>query len=280
MPAPWLILTLLFGVCFSSATVLDSWRQTWSGNRSQSGSMLQVLMGDSRRMFANHFFVKADVYFHSGYYPTIFDQVKKEERLHIQDNDGHDEEGHRDGDEEGDFLGEPRDWIDRLGRNFFPTEHSHLAAGEQRELLPWLKMAAELDPQKIQTYTVGAYWLRTQLGKPEEAERLLRDGWRENPDSYEILFELGRVRYQHHHDPAGARNLWQFALRKYQKQVAADAKPDEFVLEEILGSLAELEEIEGNYPEAIRYLTSLKELSPAKTQIEKRIAAMQIKANK
>ena len=32
-------------------------------------------MGDSRQLFANHFFTKADVYFHSGYYPSVFDQA-------------------------------------------------------------------------------------------------------------------------------------------------------------------------------------------------------------
>ena len=32
-------------------------------------------MGDSQQLFANHFFTKADVYFHSGYYPSVFDQA-------------------------------------------------------------------------------------------------------------------------------------------------------------------------------------------------------------
>ena len=30
-------------------------------------------LGDSRRLFAISFYTKADAYFHSGYYPTIFD---------------------------------------------------------------------------------------------------------------------------------------------------------------------------------------------------------------
>lgn len=280
MPAPWVILSLLFAVCFSCATALDTWRQTWAGNRSQSANVLNVLMGDSRRMFANHFFVKADIYFHGGYYPSIFDSVKKKERLHIQESGDHAEHEGEAEEDEGEFLQEPRDWIERLGRNFFPTQHAHLEQGEQRELLPWLKIAAELDPQKIQTYTVGAYWLRTQLNQPEEAERLLRDGWRVNPDSYEILFELGRLRKQHHKDPAGAKNLWLVALQNYRKQAAAGIQTDEFVLEEILASLGELAEEEGNYKEAISYFSRVKELSPSKAELEKRIAALQAKVQK
>src|SRR5207302_353323 len=75
MPAPSLLLALLFAVCFTLATWLQPWHQGWAGGRAQSDSLLGVLMGDSRQLFANHFFTKADVYFHSGYYPSIFDQA-------------------------------------------------------------------------------------------------------------------------------------------------------------------------------------------------------------
>src|SRR6266566_9603446 len=69
-----LILLLLIGTCFSLSTILQPRAATWSG-RHDSGNVLKVLLGDGRRLFANHFFVKADVYFHSGYYPSIFDQT-------------------------------------------------------------------------------------------------------------------------------------------------------------------------------------------------------------
>ena len=62
------------------------------------------------------------------------------------------------------FLGPPRDWIERFGRHFIITEHTHLQGAKEREILPWLRISAELDPQKIETYTVAAYWLR-DLGK-------------------------------------------------------------------------------------------------------------------
>ena len=72
------------------------------------------------------------------------------------------------------FLGPPRDWIERFGRHFIITEHTHLAGKNRSEILPWLKLSAELDPQKIETYTVAAFWLR-DLGKIKEAERFLRE---------------------------------------------------------------------------------------------------------
>src|SRR5438309_1796727 len=83
------------------------------------------------------------------------------------------------------------DWIERFGRHFLITQHSHLSGGNEREILPWLRFSAELDPQRVETYTVAAYWLRS-MGKIVEAERFLRDGLLANPGSPEILFELGR----------------------------------------------------------------------------------------
>jgi hypothetical protein len=63
-----------------------------------SGSILKVLLGDSRRLFANHFFVQADVSFHSGYYPTIFDRTeapKDSRHLTVVEGSKEDEEHER-----------------------------------------------------------------------------------------------------------------------------------------------------------------------------------------
>src|SRR5215467_13850880 len=66
-----LILLLLVSSCFAMAAALQPliMRSLHTGQ----SNVLQILLGDGRRVFANHFFVKADVYFHSGYYPSIFD---------------------------------------------------------------------------------------------------------------------------------------------------------------------------------------------------------------
>src|SRR2546427_120405 len=70
---PALVLWLLAAICFTLAATLAPRTARWS-QRGQD-SVLKVLLGDGRRLFANHFFVKADIYFHSGYYPSIFDQA-------------------------------------------------------------------------------------------------------------------------------------------------------------------------------------------------------------
>ena len=180
------------------------------------GQFFQLVSGDSSRIFANDFYVKADAYYHSGFYPTIFDNNEAFKTSHLAEDTG--AVASRNKGEETEFLGEPRDWIDAFSRHFIPNRHTHLDAGgpsddlsdssEVREILPWLKLSTELDPDNIQTYTVSAYWLR-RIGKIAEAKQVLHEGLRHNPGNYHILFELGRLFYESDHDPtAPATSGW------------------------------------------------------------------------
>jgi tetratricopeptide (TPR) repeat protein len=289
---PLLALTALFVLCFGLAARLGMWFEAWDGNRAQSADLLRTLLGDSRRIFANHFYVKADAYFHSGYYPTIFDNREAFETPHMAEDAGAVASNNQ-GDENS-FLGKPRDWIDAFSRKFYPSMHTHLDEGgaqhtassgdlgdnsEVREILPWLRLSAELDPNSIQTYTVTAYWLRSRMGKTAEAEQFLRDGLRENPGSYEILFELGRIFNENHHDAARTRNLWELALRNWEKSESANSHPDKFVFWHIVSSLAMLEEREGNYAQALAYMELWKTCSADPAKVQERINAVRQKVS-
>ena len=298
MASPGLILALLFTICLSCVSFLEPWYQKWSGAEERTGDALSVIIGDSRRLFANQITAKADAYFHSGYYPTIFDDQKREEESHLSgegeseadetDEDEHSGHVHsehcdhgadeNDGEPDYGFLGSPKDWIDRFGRNFFPTRHSHLEKGGEREILPWLRLSAQLDPQRIDSYTVASYWLRKRLNKPEEAEKFLREGLRANPHSYELYFELGQVYAENKNDPERARNLWELALRKWLLHQKADLEPDDFAYEQITGNLARVEENAGNLDRAILYLKMLKEKSPVPDSIQRQIDELQRKS--
>jgi len=233
-------------------------------------------------LFANSFFVKADAYYHSGFYPTIYDNNEAFKTPHMAADTGTVAENNH-GDETG-FMGKPRDFIESFSRNFIPDHHTHLDEGgptgdlsnssEVREILPWLRLSAELNPNDIRTYTVTAYWLRERMNKADVAEEFLREGLRANPDSYEILYELGRVYAENKNDPERARNLWLAALRHWQKQEPAKKEPNDFLFVEITGHLALLEEKQGNYQQALGYWEMCKEHSPAPQQIQKRIDEM------
>jgi hypothetical protein len=93
----------------------------------QSDNFFSLLLGDSSRMFANSFFVKADAYYHSGYYPTIFDNNAAFQTPHMAEDTG--AVNSKNQGEETSFIGPPRDWIDAFGRHFFPDRHTHLDEG-------------------------------------------------------------------------------------------------------------------------------------------------------
>lgn len=312
----YLLSVFLLGlVAFSLAATVEPWFQSWAGSRTQSDNVIQVALGDSRRMFARHFFTKADAYFHNGYYPTIYDSKEGFEQEHIAEDPhaGHSEEECAE-----DFLGAPKDWIDRFSRHFFAAKHTHLGdsdcghdccdkakagkghdetcehkdhaaghrhshegeaeddhdhehaaeAGLEREILPWLRLSAEMDPQRIETYVVAAFWLRNKLGKVDEAEQFLREGLRANPGDCEILFALGSIYYENRKDIDRARNVMELAVLRWREQEARKPEPNVLLLGQILNQLAKLEREQNNYPRAIEHYTFLKQVSPSKESIQ------------
>lgn len=272
----FLLLALLVTVCFSLACVLQPRAVEWGGGKAQSDNALAVLLGDGRKIFAERLFTEADVSFHSGFYPTMFDHVaasKGSRHMTSEEGSAEEEEHER----QMSFLGQPRDWVERFGRHFFVTQHTHLEGGKEREILPWLKLSAELDPHRVDTYRVAAYWLRTHLNKTAEAEQFLREGLRNNPKSYELLFELGQLQYQNRHSPVRARALWESALRCWREQEPQKKEPDDLGLEQIAANLARLEKEEGHWQLAIDYLEQARKVSPAAQALQEQIDELKAK---
>lgn len=295
---------MLLVACASLAASLDRWFMGWQGNRAKSFSPLKIAIGDGQKIFAGHFYRKADVYFHSGMYPSIFDNNESFKTAHIGEDAG--ATGSKNQGDEGNFLGQQRDIIDRFSRNFFPSRHTHLdeggagghshggaehhhspdgqvvelgdgASGEVREILLWLKIAQELDPENPLTYTVAAYWLRSRMNKPREAELLLREGLKALPDHPALQFELGRIYFENNKDTARARNVWQHAAKTWQKTEGIKADPDKFIQEQILTHLAKLEEVAGDLPLAISYWEQVGVMMPERAGIPERIKELKIR---
>jgi tetratricopeptide (TPR) repeat protein len=283
MRAPQLSLVLLLAGCFALATHVGPHFDQLSSRR--GNDFLASTFGESRRLFANHFFVRSDVYFHSGYYPSIFDQPAGKKENHLAEHAGteetknpaHGEAGHvhdEHEEEEENFLGKPKDPMDAFTRHFFVSQHTHLTekgTNGAREILPWIKLAAQLNPQKVESYTVGAYWLR-QLDRNDEAEQFLREGLRQNPQSHEIALELGRG-YFEKRDYVRARNALEMAMARWREQ--ENKKPAEqqnvFAAAQIVNYLARVEDRTGNRERTISWLSILKKLSPHPDEVEKRI---------
>jgi tetratricopeptide (TPR) repeat protein len=129
----------------------------------------------------------------------------------------------------------------------------------------------------VDSYTVAAYWLREHLNRVTDAEAFLREGLRANPDSYEILFELGRLYAENNRDVSRARAVLELAINKWIRQEAAKPAPDTYSYRLILGQLATLEEQAGNLDRALAHFTRLKHFSPQPDAVQKRIVEVQEK---
>jgi len=272
VPVWWLVLA--FGLA-AKIGPLEEQRLRDSGESDENP--VAYWLGDSSRLFANSFFVKADAYFHSGYYPTIFDNNASFRTPHIGEDSGT-MESKNSGDDETIFS-HPNNWVERFELNFFPSSHTHLDQGgadgsgatEIKEIMPWLKLSADLDQKRVETYLVTAYWLRVRLHKVDEAESCLRDGLRENPGSAAILYELGQLYREGRNNYPQARNLYLAALHNWGQENSGKTDQDLFLLEHILSALFLLEKHEGNTAAAIGYLKSLKRISPRPDSIQEQI---------
>lgn len=271
---PALPITLALALALAAGGRLLLWQQA---SVQDTGSVFALLLGESRRAFADQVFLKADAYFHQGYYPSVFDLALPDGKTHmVKETEGgqHDhshvraERGHR-------------DWLEAFGSHFYPAEHRHLERfGDSREILPWLRLSAELDPHRVDTYTVAAYWLRERLNKVNDAEAFLREGLRANPGSYEILFELGRLYAENNRDIPRARAVLELAVEKWLRQEAGKPNPDELTYAHILAQLAALEESVGNYDQAVTHFTRLQRVSPSPEAIQKRIDELRAKLSR
>ncbi len=265
--SPLVALTALLALAFTLATGWGPRAENWS-RRTKSNNVFGMMFGDGRKLLANQFFTMADVYFHSGYYPSIFDKNASEQKEIISASHGTKET--EEDEKKEDFLGKPKDWIDAFGRHFRVVEHQHLEHHHEREILPWLRLAADLDPQKVETYTVGAFFLSEHLGRTNEAEAFLREGLRNNPDSCEILFELGRL-YHERNDLDRARNVWELGVKKYLARPPEEQKSNSLVLDELAVNLARLEDEAGNYGKAIYWFQVAQKVSPDPSALQRQI---------
>jgi len=283
---PGWLLALLLTLCFTLATVFVPRAQWWNAvpraadwnkARSQSDNVFKLLFGEGRRLFANEMFVMADVYFHSGYYPSMFDRQDTDRDV-ADPAHGKAEDTDSTSD---DFLGPPPDWLAALDRQFVPNRHTHLSSGgpsghmnesEVQEILPWLQLATDMNPQMIESYTVGDYWLR-RLHKPEQAREFLFEGLRNNPGNSELLFDLGTLYDKDLHDSNRARNTWLAALRCWQAQNdnVKTSMESKRLYGAITIALAHQAQEADDWPQAIKYLEMVKTVSPYPDAIQKQI---------
>jgi hypothetical protein len=140
-----------------------------------------------------------------------------------------------------------------------------------REILPWLRLSADMDPHRIQTYVTASYWLRTQWTSRTRRSNFSGKGCDANPDSFEILVELGYVYDLNKKNPGVARNVLEEALEKWKEQDVAGLKPSPKARVEILDGMVRVDKELNNPRQMLADLEALAAVSPNKEAIEKTI---------
>jgi len=174
---------------------------------------LYRLIGSVKEVFGDTVFMKADSYFHGG----VNTELLKEYREHA-----HESGAHRDDEEdERAFKRTFTDWIYRINSRIKITEHKHLKGDESKEILPFLILSVKLDPYNIPAILTTAHWIDKNFNKTDEAINLLKEGAQNNPESWEIFYQLGLVYFQRKNDVKNCIHSLEEALGLMDDKVAS-----------------------------------------------------------
>jgi hypothetical protein len=112
-----------------------------------------------------------------------------------------------------------RDTVNRAGaRRVSKWLPPNLARFENRGLMddiyPLLDRVTTVDPHFLLPYIFGGVYVLMDTGDLDDAEALLKKGFRQNPDSWQMAFYLGWLSWAYRDDPAGSREYMIQAVGK------------------------------------------------------------------
>ncbi|MBU4304423.1 MAG: tetratricopeptide repeat protein [Candidatus Omnitrophica bacterium] len=154
----------------------------------RQSDVLYNIFGQLRNDIAAILYLKSDEYFHGGTeHPhgeehTIADELSGEHKHH-EDVPSQRQRGKE----------EDADIFLRLDRAIHAHRVQHLAPDQSAEIVPWFSLAVLVDPEYVQAYVVGGYWLGMRLNRPDEALLFLKKGLKSNPQAWQIYSQIGDI---------------------------------------------------------------------------------------
>ncbi len=211
-----------------------------------------------KKLVAHECWIQADVYLHQGLMHEydgehddkheLFHDLYEEDHQHDHDRDvDHNHDG-----DECPFCGhhhhkevKQNPFVPYNRCDFANTKHK--TELDDKELLPWLRLTAYMDPHLTKAYAVGGHWLAWRLGKASEAIEFLDEGLGYNPGAPDILAELGLV-YFDANGNFGTRDV-EKALEAFNAAIKTEGEPLRRI--ELLTYRSECHNALGRYEEAI-----------------------------
>ena len=218
------------------------------GLYSESGFFDSVSSG-FKKFIAHECWLQADVYLHQGLRHGHEDEHKDGADLGQAAESG----AHSDNETECTFCGSEgarresrRNLLVPYDReDFLNTRHD--SGPDDRDLLPWFRLTAYMDPHLTKAYANGGHWLAWRLDKPNEAIEFLEEGLENNPGAPDVLAELGLIYF----------DIWEeFGTRDYHRAIQAfsgalKTEPDWSNYIELLTYRLECYEALGEYKKAV-----------------------------
>ena len=218
----------IIGIGISIITLLgssiDSYNQSFLTQKGITGLNQDIFyktFGEFKNYLSDTSFVKADVYYHGGVYAFKKDceACNKEQPHIIDEKDSTDKDEHFHEHEH--VKDEARPSLNILldiSEAMHISTHRHLRGNEEKEIVPWMYYAVRLNPHNEIAYSVGGYWLAINLKKTDEGIKLLKEGFSNNPESWEICATLGQIYLLHKGDYGNAITYLEKAKELGEKQ--------------------------------------------------------------
>lgn len=224
------------------------------------------MLGEGRSIVSSLSLLEADRYLHGG----VGDQDEDHDSNIVEvsrekDTDSYDTAGTAE--KKADIS--PFNILFRMSEETGISEHKHLQGKDIREIIPWIYYSAEVDPHNVLAYTLAGYYVIDRFGKVDEGLAFLRKGLKNNPDSWEINAELGRVYFQYTKNYSVAVEFLSKAWTLMQTE-----DTDKFQRRYVLSFLARSYEALGQTDKALPIYKRLNELFPRDTNIKNKIQEM------
>ena len=253
----WLFLTVL------TASRVDTYNHAFAEAHSAGDvPVLFRFFGEGRSIVSSLAILQADRYFHGG---VGHIEHGEEGELCITQR-GTDECGRE---EDRRLQASPLNVLFRISDRIALTEHVHLQGDQVKEIIPWLYLSSEVDPHNVLAITLTGFYLADRLDKPDEAVAFLRKGLLDNPDSWEINAELGRIYFE---DFGNYRAAVDFLVRAMDLQKGVPH--DKFEERYVLSFLAYSYEALGEGDKALALYRRLGQLFPKSDVFRKKVSEL------
>lgn len=172
----------------------------------RNSSAIATMIGEFRTSMSDILFIKTERYLHAGvaYVPHMDESVMTAEQLSEEVDEHQDELGIPDESEfdiDESHAGTPtlipaadqdfRGFIGRLHREVKPWRdparpHIHT---DGRELLPWFRVMALVDPHHVRGFVAGGFWLQAE--DLDLAIDFINEGLSHNPEAFQLYVSRG-----------------------------------------------------------------------------------------